>query len=74
MTTQNETNKLSNYSIEVFINDTIEPLTLDVFAVMCDRYVYKKIVDYITRFSPSSYVYTFYNNKIEATLLFTKNE
>lgn len=74
MTTQNETNILSNYSLEVCINDIIKPLTLDVFAVMCDRYVYKRIVDFITRFSPSTYVYTFYNNKIEATLLFTKNE
>lgn len=70
----NENNILSNYNIEICINDIVKPLSLDVFTVMCDRYVYKRIIDFLTRCTPCAYVYTFYNNKIEGTLLFTKKE
>lgn len=70
----NEKNILADYNIEICIDDTIEHISLDVFTAMCDRFIYKKIVDFLTRRPISVYVHTFYNNKIEAFYQFTKKE
>lgn len=59
-----ETNKFSNYDISIRIGDSVKFIDLDVFAVLCDRFLYEELIDIITQCPTDKIVYSGVRNKI----------
>lgn len=59
----NENINLSNYSVSIRINNNIEHLTMDTFAVICDRFLFEELLDFIAQSPVGTIVYSGYRNK-----------
>ena len=58
----------NNYSVSIRIGNSVEYLSLDAFAALCDKFLLQEILDLFASSPLSTVIYSGYRNQVKFTL------